>query len=634
MDQTTKAPSIGIDLGTSNSAVFLSDVDRDVPASVGIFQQSEFAQWIEGEILPSVIYLAPDEESLDGKKFPDARFPKDLAAKHCGVWARSRASQVPDRCIVSAKSWLCHPGVDRRAAILPWGSENTRYSPVDASRWILEHLRWSIERKHDFPISDALTVLTVPASFDEVARRLTAEAAQSAGFKNLRLLEEPQAAFYGWIAEHAESWRKDLQRGDLVLVVDVGGGTTDFSLISIQDRSGDLELERVAVGEHLLLGGDNMDLSLAAKLAVRLELEHSIRLDPAQWISLTQAAREAKERLLSDGTLDRQTVSIVGRGSSLFGSAMSTELTREEVQQTLVEGFFPCVAASDFPAVARKAGLREIGLPYTDEPAITRHLGKFLAAAASSIESIDGDRVFENGGRRFARPTAVLFNGGVFKSGILRDRVLEVLNGWCGPDSALQATPGRPDSASRTMPGRPVRELRTEDYELAVARGASFYAKTIGEGKGLRIKASTARSYYLGVEPSRPAIPGLPVRIGGLCVVPQGLEEGTRLELAGRPFGLLTGETVDFRFFSSSSRPADQFGDTVEDAERELEETARLSVTLPRPEGDETSVVAVQLEAQVTELGTLALVLHHTSSDQKWDLEFNVRPNEDAGVGT
>jgi molecular chaperone DnaK (HSP70) len=598
---------LGIDLGTSNSAIAVADSLDANPRVIAIPQVTAPGAVGELPTLASALYLPHAGESDAAPALPWPSGTESPAAV-VGHWARQRGAEVPDRVISSAKSWLCHGAIDRKAPLLPWKSESVteKVSPVEASRRYLEHLIQALRSQQAEP--PAGTVLTVPASFDEAARSLTVEAARAAGLESVVLLEEPQAALYAWIAASGGAWRQQLRPGDVVLVVDVGGGTTDFSLIAVSQSEGNLRLERIAVGEHLLLGGDNMDLALAYRLRRDWEADGKA-LDSWQTLSLVHAVRLAKERLLAADGPAEVPISIAGRGSSLFKKNLSARLSRETASELVVDGFFPLVAATDRPNVRRSVGIQDIGLPFVADPAVSRHLARFLSRSLENVTSDPhlGSLVPES--RRsqgFVAPTAILFNGGVFNSPALRERVIAQLGQWVGEGG--------------------VRELTGADYDLAVARGAAYYARTLLEDKGVRIKAGTARSYYLGVEPSVPAVPGFEPPIRGLCVVPQGLEEGSEVVLEAQEFGLVTGEPVEFRFFSSSVRAGDKVGTVVEDAERELEESSRLQITLPPLEGKTGEVVPVNLDAAVTEVGTLALRMKHARSDRRWNLEFNVRP--------
>ena len=464
-----------------------------------------------------------------------------------GEFARDRGAEIPSRLVSSAKSWLCHNGVDRNKPILPWeNSEDAeKVSPVEASAAYLEHIRraWNHSMASDDAsrrLEDQEILLTVPASFDAVARELTVKAAEMAGLENVTLLEEPQAAFYAWIEGMDDAWRKAVKAGDTILVCDIGGGTTDFSLmIRVGEDEGDLTLERVAVGDHILVGGENMDLTLAYTLQRKFK-EQGHNPDSWQMRILWHRARDAKEKLLLNPDVDTVPVSIPGRGTGLISGTLRSELSRTELESVLLDGFFPRCEPSDRPAGSRRVGMKEFGLPYAEDPAITRYLAKFLGGGG------DGPA----GGERII-PTAVLFNGGVMKGDSLRNKLLEVLHSW------------EPD------PHPPIRELESRDLDFAVARGAAYYGLA-RRGKGIRIRGGTGRSYYIGVESSMPAVPGVPSPLKAVCVVPFGMEEGTEAVIPDRQFGLVVGEQVVFHFLGSTLRKEDRCGDVVEAWEEEI----------------------------------------------------------------
>ena len=396
--------------------------------------------------------------------------------------------------------------------------------------------------------------------------------------------------------------------GDIILVCDVGGGTADFSLIAVTDSSGTLELERISVGEHILLGGDNMDLALAYMLQAKLEAEGR-SVDSWQFLALVHAASQAKIALFDDESLPEVPIAVPSRGSSLLARTVSTTLDRAILEQVVLDGFFAKTRISDLPQEARRVGLQEFGLPFAADPVISKHLARFLCrsrANLSSSQSLTTAVERHLGSTEFVMPTAVLFNGGVFKSGPIRNRVLELITSW--------------------NEGKPVRELRGIELDLAVAKGASFYGRTRVTQKGIRIKAGAARSYYIGLESSMPAVPGFKPPIQALCVVPQGMQEGSELLIEGRDFGLLTGHPAEFRFYSSAVRGGDQPGQILPDAARELEESSLLEINMPPlPDFPAGQVVPVQINSVVTELGTLELWMKHMNSDRRWKVEFQVR---------
>jgi len=603
---------LGIDLGTSNCAMATAAAEGP-PALEPITQVLTPHSVGESDLLPSAVFLPAEGEAGE----TTASLPWAPAASATtapwilGRFARERGALQPDRLITSAKSWLCHAQADRRGPILPWGSTvvSQKWSPLEVSRQLLAHLLASQQLRHpDQVLSGGHTVVTVPASFDEAARALTLEAAAQAGLGEITLLEEPQAAFYAWLEGQGTGWRNQVRAGDVLLVCDVGGGTADFSLIAVSEKGGDLALERVAVGEHLLLGGDNMDLALAHAVAEDLATAGT-PLDDHQLLALVHASRAGKEAILSDPTLAEVPLSIPSRGRRLVATTLRATLTRAHVMRVVVDGFLPKTGPADLPVIRRAGGLREAGLPYATDAALSKHLARFLTRARANVESSPALLAAIGGRTRLDRasllvPDAVLFNGGAFNSAVLRERVRDILGSWSGA---------------------PVRELSGARPDHAVAIGAAAYARLRATGRGVRIKAGTARSYYIGMESSTLAVPGRRAATKALCVAPQGMEEGTRHAITGQEFFLYTGETAEFRFFHSEARAGDQPGALLPDAS-ELEESARLEANLPPPEGHAPGEeVPVQLEAVVTELGNLELYLVHAESRQRWKLELNVR---------
>ncbi|WP_371767681.1 Hsp70 family protein [Massilia sp.] len=607
--------AIGIDLGTTHSALSYvdlqaSDGEKADQGVLGIPQLSAPGTVEALPLLPSFLYLPhPDELAPGELALP---WTNGQAAPVVGEMARSRGASTPIRLVSSAKSWLSHPSVDRRAAILPTDApeEVERVSPLAASTRYLEHLKAAWNATHpDAPFEQQAVTVTIPASFDPAARELTAEAAKSAGYGSPTLLEEPQAALYSWIEGSGGGWRKQVKAGDIVLVVDVGGGTSDFSLIAILERDGNLEPHRVAVGDHILLGGDNMDLALAHLVARKLQA-NGTQLDAWQMRALTYACRGAKEHLLADADATTWPIVVPSRGSKLIGGSIRTELTRDEVTTFITDGFFPRVEASARPATRTRAGLTQVGLPYAQDAAITRHLAAFLGRQAGATAELEGFNGKVNAEHTFLHPSAVLFNGGVFKSEILAKRVMDTINDWLYMEGA-----------------EPARMLEGADLDLAVARGAAYYGYA-RRGGGVRIRGGTARSYYVGVESSMPAIPGFEPPLEALCVAPFGMEEGSELELPGQEFGLVVGEPVHFRFFGSTVRRQDQIGTVLESwSPDELQELNEIQATLPAEGRTPGDVVQVKLHAVATEAGTLELVAV-AREGQRWKVEFDVRSTE------
>src|SRR4051794_29182917 len=604
--------SLAIDLGTSNSAIAIADLETGETRMIEIAQSLGPNQIGEMPTLPSAIYI-PHSEEFPESSFPlpwnDAREPAII-----GQFAREHGALVPDRLVTSAKSWLSNPHIDPKQRILPWRSDiaEEKLSPLECSRRYLEHLRDAFlhaERAQgrDWDLREAQIVLTVPASFDEVARSLTAEAARAAGLGDVTLLEEPQAAFYAWTGQTGRAWHDLVGPGDIVLVCDVGGGTADFSLIAVTDKDGDLELERISVGEHILLGGDNMDLALAYTIQSKLEDEGKT-LDSWQFLSLVHGAARAKITLFEDTGLSEAPIAVPSRGSSLFASTIATALDRGTLEAVVLEGFLARTKLDDLPQENRRGGLQEFGLPYASDPVISKHIARFLVRSLQNVKASEGlsALIGDRGNANALMPTAVLFNGGVFKASPVRTRVLDLLADWNG--------------------GQPIRELQGAEPDLAVARGAAVYGRQRATGRGMRIKAGAARSYYVGLESSGLAVPGLKPKVKALCVVPQGMQEGSELLIEGREFGLVTGRPAEFRFFSSAVRSGDTPGQVLPDAERELEETSLLEIEIPAlADAPAGAVVPVQIESVVTELGTLELWMKHTNSDRRWKVEFQVR---------
>jgi Hsp70 protein len=608
---------VGIDLGTTNCA--LACVDTSVPEEQARVQVQEITQLLNaGEpgrrtLLPSFLYIPGDMDFPPGSLVLPWNESPTLVV---GDVARRRGAENPARVVASAKSWLSHGGANRTSPILPWGApaEVTHISPLDAAAEYLRHLAAAFD--HDvaqgsskLALRGQEVLLTVPASFDEDARELTLKAAAVAGLKHVTLLEEPQAAFYAWLDATGDRWRRRVTAGDLILVCDVGGGTTDFSLIAVSERDGDLTLERVAVGEHILLGGDNMDLALARLLQQRLE-GGGHRVDTWQLHGLWHQCRLAKESLLTDPAETERPVTLLGRGSRVIGGSVKTTLTRDDVNQVLLEGFFPKVQSSDMPARQRRVGLQELGLPYAADAAVTRHLARFLSRQGGESAAAT---VIRRGPSGLACPTHVLFNGGVMKASTLRARVVDALNAWMTQEGFA------------ALDERHV--LDAPDLDHAVAQGAAYYGLA-RRGRGIRIRSGAARSYYVGIESAMPAVPGMPAPLKALCVVPFGMEEGTSVSISGMEFGVVVGEPAEFRFLSSTIRKKDRAGALIEDWGDDLLELSPMEVTLPVDGRDETAV-PVTLESRMTEVGTLELWCVARDQKQRWKLELNVRERDE-----
>ncbi len=599
--------SVGIDLGTTNCAIACADI-RDVETA-GPIEVLPIPQLVQpGEVapltlLPSFLYIVGDLDFPAGSLALPWEDQAGRPPHIVGELARKRGSESPARLVSSAKSWLSHAGVNRTSAILPWGAphEVPKLSPVTASSAYLRHLRsaWDARVAAGDPalaLGRQQVFLTVPASFDEEARQLTLRAAEAAGLATVTLLEEPQAACYAWIDSTGDRWRRRLRVGDVVLVCDIGGGTTDFSLILVSERDGDLALERVAIGDHILLGGDNMDLALARLAQQRLEADGH-RIDTSQLQILWHQCRVAKEMLFAHPDRDEHPITVLGKGSRLVGGTIRTTLDRADLARMLLDGYFPTVTLADM---------------YAADAAVTRHLARFLAQQASGGPLASAIRRGPSG---LACPTHVLFNGGVMKAEPLRARIVDVLNLW------LQQEGFAPLDA--------VHVLDTPDLDHAVARGAAAYGRVRANGRGVRIRSGAPRTYYVGIESALPAVPGFPAPLKALCVVPFGMEEGTSAAIAGREFGLAVGEPAEFRFLSSTIRKNDPAGALIEDWGDDLEELGPLEVTLTAEGGREPAdLTPVTLESRVTEIGTLELWCDERDGDGRWKLELNIREAE------
>ncbi|MDR3700794.1 MAG: Hsp70 family protein [Candidatus Sulfopaludibacter sp.] len=609
MSKKAAAPQfvIGIDLGTTNSALAYApiqpDADPFAPVNVQLLAIPQLVN--PGEVrdeslLPSFLYLPGSSDFPAGT----IALPWDAARQFVvGRLAQKRGIENVGRLVSSAKSWLSHSGVDRTSPLLPFRAPEgvDKLSPVEASRRYLEHLRDAWDHQFpDAPFTKQQVLVTVPASFDAVARELTLDAATQASYQNITLLEEPQAAFYAWIERHPD-WRDRVRLGDLILVVDIGGGTTDFTLIAVTETGGELSLNRVAVGEHILLGGDNIDLALAGVVSQRLA-EKGTRIDSRQLQALWNNCRAAKEKLLEPGnTATEQPVTILGKGSGLVGGTIKATLLRSDIEQVLQQGFLPATASSEMPAHQRRMGLQELGLPYAADVAITRHMAKFLRQQAAHTEQ----GAVRRGPSGLACPTHVLFNGGVLNASLVRERILSTLDSWLAEEGMS-----------------PVKPLSGEDLMHAVSRGAAYYgvART---GRGVRIRGGVPRTYYVAVESAMPSIPGFPAPLKALTVVPFGMEEGTDIRIPGREFGLVVGQPAEFRFFTSAVRKNDQPGDLIEDIGEELAELSPMEVSFGTGETS-SEVVPVTFETVVTETGVLQLWCVARDA-RRWKLEFNVR---------
>ena len=562
---------VGIDLGTSNCAVAFVEPHLGASAPVVDFpipQLQRPGEFLARPLLPSCIYLPSEHEMR--------------SAPIVGEYARWQGAKVPSRLVASAKSWLSHSGVDRTAPILPWGAppDVPKMSPVEASSRLLRHTMeaWDAAHPHA-PLAQQEVVITVPASFDEVARALTVNAARQAKFEKFTLVEEPQAAFYDFMSRRRDELEREVEGIRLVVIVDVGGGTTDFTLVEISPT-----LRRVAVGEHLVLGGDNMDAAIARVAEQRLvDPSAGRRLSSTQWSQLVQAARVAKEVLLGERAPERYHVSVATEGSRLVGNAFSTELSRTELEQIVLDGFFPRTGRLDVPRHGTRVALQELGLPYAPDPAITRQLAGFLHT------------------HNTGRPDAILLNGGVFNSARIASRLVEVVSGWW------------PDAPSLKI-------LEHDSLELAVARGAAYYG-LVRHGMGRRIGGGTAHAFYVGLEKNR-----------AVCIIPRGQEEGDTVDLSGRTFNLRVGRPVQFPLFTSTSERVATSGEIVPVAD-DLHALPPIH-TLLKGEEPKTGQIPVHLRATLTPIGTLELWCVSDVSSEQWRLEFELRGSTTSQVET
>jgi hypothetical protein len=616
---------VGFDLGTTNSAVTYVDT-AEMPWRIKTFavpQVVASGQVEARETLPSFHYQAAASELSPGAL--QCPWQKDDPSYSVGFFARDQGALTPGRLINSAKSWLCHSGVDRTAPLLPWqgAADVDRLSPVEVSSRYLAHVRdaWNA-RFSRYPLAEQDFVLTLPASFDEVARELTVRAAAMAGLPRVVLIEEPQAAFYAWIYVHTDDWDRLVEPGQKILVCDIGGGTSDFTLIRVRrGEGGKVQFHRVAVGDHLILGGDNFDLALAKHVEKKLG-----KLEPRQWAVLVRTCRAVKETLLGPDAPERLTLTLPGSGSKLLGAGVQVELSGQEVRDLLVEGFFPRVALDEKP-FSRRSGFQEFGLPFAPDAAITRYLAAFLTAHRHvAIDESDAPLNHDP-----ARPDIVLFNGGVFESPQLRQRLLEVLESWFSDaehnNSRELTAPGM--AIEQRAKWRPI-VLDNDRLDLAVARGAAYYGM-VRRGQGVRIAAGLARTYYIGVEPKSESADPEPAA-SAICLLPAGIEPGHDVELAGRRFDLLVSEPAEFPLFVSSTRLTDKPGELVPIDRERMTPLPPMRTVLRTRKKEASETVAVTLHARLTEIGTLDLWCSEIGGRRNWRLQFDVRSTTQTDV--
>lgn len=563
--------NVGIDLGTTNSALAYINPHEAEDAGFPPIHVLDIPQTIR----PGLVEAQ--------RTLPSFLFAGDEL--YTGVHAREQGALVPTKSIHSAKSWLSNADVDRTAKILPWEAQEAGriFSPVEVSAHLIKHLRDAWEQTRNSPLTSQRVVLTVPASFDEEARELTVQAAREAGIEDLTLLEEPAAAFYSWIANHLSQSQKTLFDGQVVLVCDVGGGTSDFTLIRVGREGDRVEFTRTAVGKHLLLGGDNLDLTLTWLVESKLGVALSLR----QRSGLRRQCAAAKERLLSDSKLERVEITVLGAGSGLVGGTLKTEILRSEVLELALDGFLPICDLNDKPKEDKRSVFRELGLPYVSDPAVTRHLAAFLNGAG-------------------AAPDAILFNGGFFIPDILRDRVVDVLERWYGK--------------------RPL-VFENRDLDLAVAVGAAYYSYVRATGAGLIVRGGLPRAYFIGIGSEGG-------KLRAVCLAPRGTEEGSPLEIDREDLQLVANRPVAFQLYSSLVRTEDKLGDVVEfePNDPDLHLHAPLQAVIRFGKRAEERTVPVKLGARLTEVGTLEIWADSRVSEHRWRLQFQLR--KAAAVGT
>ncbi|MFG0288880.1 MAG: Hsp70 family protein [Rhodopirellula sp. JB044] len=616
---------IGIDLGTTNCV--LSFVDTLAPnRDVQVFQ---VPQWVDLDTLesrttlPSFHYTLTESEATaaeNAKKNRNvARYLVEPANERVGEFARNAGSTHAGRLIASAKSWLSHEGVDRSADLLPWhgDSDVSKKSPMSASAAYLEHLRLAWDDAHpDSPMADQDVVITLPASFDEVARELTVAAAARAGLPRIQLIEEPQAAFYAWLDRHSDDWASQVRVGQLILVCDIGGGTTDLTLIrvrpatakttsldQIEDEGSEADVEmdgaslqfhRIAVGKHLILGGDNLDLAIAKSAEAKLDSP----LPARRWQQLVAASRGVKEMMLSSNRPSETTIHLAGEGSSLIGGSVAVNVSAEQVDQVLLDGFFPDVPL-DAEVVGGQSGFQELGLPYASDPAITKHLAEFLRAHRDT--GVDDEKVDSR------RVDLVLFNGGVLRSSAIQDRIVSCLASWFGE--------GDHEWKPQT--------LQSPRLDLAVSQGAAYYA-LVRRGEGVRIAANLARTYFMQISNSPPR---------AVCMIPADAQPGQTYRIDSLPMELRVGVPVSFPLWVSSTRLADRPGDVVDIDPSEMTALPPIHTALQDRKRKKESSMQIVVETHLTEIGTIGVYCvsaedaanSDATKPRRWKLDFDIR---------
>ena len=597
MDFQDKQYVIGIDLGTTNSAVSYVDMaakkQNGKEKSVKVFnvpQLTGHGEFTKVPVLPSFLYI-PGKYDISEKmlKHPWKK-REDLFA---GTFARDHGSKIPSRLVSSAKSWLCNQTADRKAKILPWGSEGfEKVSPVAATSEYLLHIRnaWNhYVKDEDQFLENQFVVITVPASFNEAARDLTMEAVKTAGFGSfVTLLEEPLAAFYSWLINHETDWQKHVKADDLILVCDVGGGTTDFSLISLKESKGSPRFERIAVGDHLILGGDNIDLALAGKVESKFKSKSGLTSD--KWKTLCYRCREAKEKILGKGE-ESVRITIKGEGRSLISGTLAADLTREDVETILRDEFYPYVESTQSLNIDSGKEITDFGLPFEKESAVTRHIIRFLENHREDVKkNLSKDPL----------PDFILFNGGTLKPVLVQERIRQAIGKWF-------------NAGESELP----QILENQIPELAVGIGASYYG-LVKQGKGVKVGSGSPRSYYIGVldkeKNSSKAV----------CIVERGLDEGSVIDLTQMKYEVRANEPVSFDIYYSSYRSGDTAGEiiTVDDS---FSSMTPIQTIIKFGQNGRRKIIPVTIGAEYTEMGTLSMYCHSGVSDHKWKLQFQLR---------
>jgi molecular chaperone DnaK (HSP70) len=609
LDFQDKQYVIGIDLGTTNSAVSYVDLSalkdagskgkkpfekKNLVKVFNIPQLTGHGEFTKNSVLPSFLYIPGKYDISEQVLKHPWKKRQDLFA---GSFARDHGSKIPSRLVSSAKSWLCNPRADRRAKILPWGSEGfERVSPVTATSEYLLHIKnaWNhFVKDEDKFLENQFVVITVPASFNEAARDLTMEAVEKAGFApSVVLLEEPLAAFYSWLIIHENDWQSCVKPDDLILVCDVGGGTTDFSLIVLKESKGSPRFERMAVGDHLILGGDNIDLALAKKVASKFKSGPSLTSD--KWKTLCHRCREAKERILDTGEPSVR-ITIKGEGRSLIAGTLAADLTKQDVEKILLDDFYPFVDSMESLKLDPGKEITDFGLPFERESAVTRHIIRFLEHHRQDVKKTL---------LKDPMPDFILFNGGTLKPSLARERIRQAIGRWFGSKDA-------------DLP----QILENKNPELAVGIGAAYYG-LVKQGQGVRVGSGSPRSYYLGV-----CVKDEEIVSKAVCVVERGLDEGSVIDLPEMKYEVRANEPVSFDIFHSSYRSGDTAGRVV-NIDDSFSSMAPVQTIIRFGKNGLRKIIPVTIGAEYTEMGTLSMYCHSGVSDHKWKLQFQLRDQQ------